>query len=288
MNTKASGVFYALITAICLGAITTQAKVFFSEGGNALTLMFFRFICSVVLMGVFIAIRKYSFEIHPRARWAIFWIGAVWSGSMILYVTSVQTISVSIAVLLLYTYPIIVLLVAMMRKQLTVSIRLLVVFSGAFVGLCLALFTGQIALEPVGVSFALLAGMGAAYTFIKGASVAPNLNPMVMTFWVNAVGLLMILPLIINKIQLPMTYQAIMALAGATLCYIVAISCQFQALSKLPAARAAFLLNLEPVVSILLATLFLSEALTGIQSVGVVLVLSMLFYSCSFTFRKVS
>ena len=50
----------------------------------------------------------------------------------------------------------------------------------------------------------------------------------------------------------------------------------------LPAAQAAFLLNLEPVVSILLASMVLNETLSLIQVSGVVLVISVVILAIRF------
>jgi drug/metabolite transporter (DMT)-like permease len=57
---------------------------------------------------------------------------------------------------------------------------------------------------------------------------------------------------------------------------------QFEALARMPAARAAFLLNLEPVVSILLASLVLNETLSLTQVSGVLLVISVVILSLRF------
>ena len=43
------------------------------------------------------------------------------------------------------------------------------------------------------------------------------------------------------------------------------------------AAKAAFIFNIEPVVSILLALLILSETLSGIQWIGAAIVVCVLF-----------
>ena len=59
----------------------------------------------------------------------------------------------------------------------------------------------------------------------------------------------------------------------------MAILSQFEALARLSAARAAFLINLEPVVSILLASLVLNESLSLIQVSGVILVISVVILS---------
>ena len=59
-----------------------------------------------------------------------------------------------------------------------------------------------------------------------------------MTFWINATGLLLIAALLLDGIAMPARPDGAIALALATLLYIVAILSQFEALARLPAARA--------------------------------------------------
>ncbi len=100
-----------------------------------------------------------------------------------------------------------------------------------------------------------------------------------MSFWVNAAGLLLIVPLMLDGIARTAATSGTIALALATLLYLIAILSQFEALARLSAARAAFLLNLEPVVSILLARLVLGENLSLLQASGALLVISVIILS---------
>jgi len=167
----------------------------------------------------------------------------------------------------------------MLRKQLKPSTRLLSIFMLAFIGLYLALSSGEIKLSTMGLVLAGLASIGAAITFIKGATVAPLINPLLMTFWVSLIGLIIIIPIAYSQFSLPKSTSGLLALFTATLFYMVAVLCQFQALARLPAAAAAFILNLEPVISILLAVLVLNEYLNSLQWLGVALVISVLLVS---------
>ena len=276
------GIIFALTTACGLGAITTQAKLFYAADGNALTLMLARFIASTLVFGLFLLLRRASFKVDRRQRLPLSLLGIVWSAAMICYLLAVESISVSLAVLILYFYPLLVLAYSVIRGQLKASVTLFALFCAAFVGLYLALSGGTITVNPTGILFAALASCGAAFTFICGARVAPNMSPLLVTFWVNAAGLLMILPLMIGKLALPNASAGMVALGLATLFYLVAILSQFEALARLPAARAAFLLNLEPVVSILLASLVLNETLSLTQVSGVLLVISVVILSLRF------
>ena len=270
------GIFLALVTAIGLGSITTQAKLFYAEGGNALTLMFVRFLLSTLTFGMLILMRKESFQVRRENRLAVFLLGVVWSGAMIFYLLAVETMSVSLAVLVLYTYPVLVLIYAVSRGQLSPTLHRVSLFLLAFTGLYLALSTGDKVYEVTGLIFAMLAALGAAYTFIKGAKIAPLQSPVVMTFWINLVGLAMIIPLVYTIVT---SISALTAITLASAFYIVAVLCQFQALAKLPASTAALILNLEPVVSILLATFILNEQLQTLQWAGVILVISVVTIS---------
>ncbi len=282
LNKTYGGMLFALVTACGLGAITTQAKVFYADGGNALTLMLTRFFASTLVFGLLLLLQRKSPRVDPAQRRPLLLLGLIWSGSMIFYLVAVETISVSLAVLLLYFYPLLVLAYSIARRQLRATPALIALFVGAFAGLYLALSGGEVRVDPVGVAFAALASCGAAFTFVCGARVAPRMSPLVMTFWINAVGLLMILPLMPGETRPPATTAGAFALGLATLFYLVAILSQFQALARLSAARAAFLLNLEPVVSILMARLLLGESLSAAQSAGVIIVISVVIASLRF------
>ena len=279
---RQTGVLFALVTACGLGAITTLAKIVYSDGSNAVTMMLFRLVISTLVFGLILVIRRESIRVAKSQRLNLFLVGLIWTGGMICYLGSVETLSVSLAVLIFYTYPLLVLIYSMLRGQIKASIPLMLLFTGAFVGLYLALSGSELIIDSVGILFASLASAGAAFTFICGARVAPQMSPLVMTFWVNAVGLLVILPLLPGKLALSFSLNGSIALAAATLFYLIAIFSQFQGLERLPAAKAAFLLNLEPVVSILLAYLVINELLSTTQWAGVIMVIGVVLLSLKF------
>lgn len=282
LSRQHSGIIFALVTACGLGAITTQAKIFYTDGGNALTLMLARFVVSTLVFGLLLLVKRNGFKVSGKQRLPLIALGFIWSGAMICYLMAVETISVSLAVLILYAYPLLVLAYSMFRRLLAPSFALITLFCAAFVGLYLALSGSEVILDVNGILFAALASCGAAFTFICGARVAPRMSPLLMTFWVNALGLLLILPMMSGKLSLPAASTGTIALGLATIFYLVAILSQFEALARLPAARAAFLLNLEPVVSILLAQLVLNETLSNVQLSGVILVIAVIILSLRF------
>ncbi len=282
LSKRYSGMVFALATACGLGAITTMAKLFYSAGGDAITLMLVRLLASTLVFGLLLLTRRSRFTVDRAQRLPLLLIGLFWSGGMICYLSAVETLSVSLAVLVFYSYPLLVLVYSIINRQLKASAGLVGLFIAAFAGLYLALSGSEVRLDINGLLFAVLAACGAAYTFISGARIAPTMSPLLMTFWINAAGLILIAPMLLDGISLPSASSGLIALLLATLFYLIAILSQFEALARLPAARAAFLLNLEPVVSILLARLILDETLSLVQASGVILVISVVTLSLRF------
>jgi len=71
LSKRNSGMIFALITACGLGAITTQAKIFYTDGGNALTLMLARFAVSTLVFGLLLLIKRDSFRVAANNRIAL-------------------------------------------------------------------------------------------------------------------------------------------------------------------------------------------------------------------------
>lgn len=278
-----TGILFALVTAVSLGAITTQAKIVYIQGGNALTVLLIRFVVTSLLTGLWLLGRRFTSNREvsvtaDRRYGLIFLVGIAWSAGMLCYLMSVQTISVSIAALIFYTYPLMVLAVSVIAGQGRLSFSLSALFVSAFIGLGLALLHGDLKLEFYGVALALMAAVGATVTFFVGAKVASSTDPISLTFKVSVIGLVIIVPLLRGHLAFP-AVDGWLALCGATACYVVGILCQFAALSRLAPATAAFILNLEPVVSIVLANGFLEESLTVRQWIGVSIVMIVILLS---------
>ncbi len=273
------GVVYALVAACGLGAVTTQAKFVYADGGNALTLMFWRFVMSVLVIGLLVILQRGSFRLPRETRMSAVLVGIIWSASMICYLMAVESISVSLAVLILYSYPVLVFVASVASGRLALSARTAVAFFTAFTGLALMLLSKDQTPNLPGILFAMLAACGAAYTFLAGGAVANRMNPLVLTFWVNLMGILLIMPLVYGRFSMPSSHFALTMLGGATLCYVIAIVCQFQSLARMPSAKAAFVFNFEPVVSILLALGVLGESLSYLQWTGAGLVILVLLGS---------
>lgn len=192
------------------------------------------------------------------------------------YLSSVAFIPVSVAAILFYTYPLIILLLNPLIERKALSPARLAVFAVAFAGIVMVVGPGMAALDWRGMSLALLASLGATAMFYFSSRAMRRLPPATASFWVHV----MILPAafavsiaIGGPVAMPATAAFIGVFAVICVSYIVGYLLQLVALSHISPASAGLIFLSEPVVAILTAALVLGERLTALQAFGCVVVL---------------
>lgn len=266
-----SGVIFALLTALSFGALTILAKLYYEDGGNALTLLLFRFAIAAVIL---FALGGGSSALRPSAcagRFGgILTVSAIWSLGVICYIASVYYLAAGIAALILYTFPIVVLILSLAARELRATAALWGAFLTAFGGLALMLLPSLGQFNPIGLLLVLTAAALIAVAFFLGARVSPGVAAPILAFWATLAGLgIIALALLASgAFALPRSGSGWLWLGAATLLYVGAVLSQFSALARARAAQVGMVMNLEPVVSVALAAWVLGERLTPWQWVG--------------------
>ena len=274
-----SGVFFALLTALSFGGLTTLANLYYRDGGNVLTMLLFRF--GFATLGLFACAYGNLRPPPPRRFVGVIAVGIAWSFGVAAYLASVHYIAVGIAALILYTFPVGVLILSLIARELRSTTALWAVFLIAFGGLAVMLVPSVGRMNSLGLWFAFAASLLFAVTFFLGAQVTRKVAPRNMTFWVTAVGFVIIVPAVYfsDALALPQTVVGWSALGAATALYFGGILAQFTALSRAPAAQASVVMNLEPVVSVALGAWILGERLSPVQWLGAVAVIGAMLWS---------
>ncbi len=271
-----TGILFALASAFAYGSVTTQAKVFYEAGGNAMTLIFWRYLIATMVIAYILKLTRQTVKPMKQIRLQVIILSVIFSGTMVLYLKSVETITVSLAVILLFMFPVIVMFICLATGRMRASIINIGTFFLAFLGITFLLGGNELKGAHTGIVLACLAACGCAYTFVKGGDIASLIHPLVLVFWINMAGLVLVIFLVIDQFSMPSGLLPLLCLIGATMSYMIAILTHFSALARLSAPRVAFIFNLEPVVSLTLAAVVLSESLSMMQWVGVILILMLL------------
>lgn len=272
------GSLLIVLSACGFGVITTLSRIAYDAGGTPVTQVFLRFSVFVALVGPLMLAFGRPIRLPGRALVVTIWLAVLMLMMSGGYLFSVAYIPVSLAAMIFYSFPLLVgLLVTATGREPMTPIKA-VALLGAFAGLALALGPTFGGLDLRGVILALTASVGVTLTAVYGAPAMGTHDGLAMNLWTNAWMLLVgsVYVLAFGGLAWPDTMAGSLAAIGATLCYVVAFIAWFAAIRIIAPTYGAMMLNVEPVVSILAATLLLGERLSPLQVSGVVLVLGML------------
>ena len=209
-----SGVIFALLTALSFGGLTTLANLYYQDGGNVMTMLLFRF--GFATLALLVLARGHLRPPTPARRFGgVLTVGVAWSLGVTCYLGAVHYIEVGIAALILYTFPVIVLILSLAARELRSTVALWAVFLTAFGGLGIMLLPSISRFDPIGLLLAFGAAMLFATTFFLGARLSRAVPARSMALWVTVVGLGITAPVVYlsDALALPRSDQRL-AMAG--------------------------------------------------------------------------
>ena len=133
------GYLLALGAAAALGGTTPFARLAYDAGTSPLTLLAVRFLAAVLLFAVLLGVLRRSFPAMRKDLPSLLLAGMALTGLTLGYLLSIAYIPVSLAALLLYTYPLMVAAVAPFIEGRRLSSSESLAFIAAFTGLAAAL-----------------------------------------------------------------------------------------------------------------------------------------------------
>jgi len=272
-NTYLKGYLLVLAAAFSYGLQPYFAFFAYSDGATPIGLLLARFCLANLMLLLWLRIKKIAL---PRGKefGQYLLIGLGYAGAALGYYTASQSSSISLAVILMFSFPAFVGLYSMfVLKQSIKPIRICAMLL-AFCGVLLAAgnnFQGDIS----GVVWALFAAISYGSAIIYGAH-KPNTTQPLAAAWVILLGGVgtFICAGLMQDVSLPQSLTGWTAVVGLALfATIVPIVCFISGSPSIGAANAATLSNLEPVVAIAIAVLLVGESLTWSTVLGGVLVL---------------
>jgi len=106
MKKEIIGTVYVVISALGFGLMAIFAKVAYGEGLNVNTLLFLRFLLATLLLWGLVFYKKLPYKLPKRDVIFLFLMGMIgYTAQSKFFFTSLETISASLAALLLYAYP---------------------------------------------------------------------------------------------------------------------------------------------------------------------------------------
>jgi drug/metabolite transporter (DMT)-like permease len=270
------GVGLALLVAASFAGGSVLGGLAFRHGTEPLTVTTIRTLCATATLFVVLRLRRFPITLPPAARRNAFALGILvafyaWS----LY-KAVSLMPVSLAILTFYLYPLLTGMIAWISGRERFTLRAAGALGLAFLGLGLALNLRGVPGATLGVVFALAAAVGfTAQLVLSSALMGRNpAQPVALHMLGSASVLYVVVCLALGIFQLPQDSTGWAALAGTTMCYMFGATGLYSAIALLGPVRAALMLNIEPVFSMLFGFLLLGQHLTPVQVLGAVCVVA--------------
>jgi drug/metabolite transporter (DMT)-like permease len=277
-----------LVSAACFGAMAIFGKLAYEAGVSAWPLLLARFGLAAAVLALLLVLRPELRRTAPggdrtpvrgRLLATAIGLGAVgYAAQASLYFSALRLMDASLLSLILYTFPVLVTVAAVLlgRDRLTPG-RVAALLAASCGTLLVLLGAGGASFHVLGA----LLGFGAAITYtgyiLVADRVVHRMAPVVLSALVmaGAAGTLGVGALVTGGVDLDFGWWGWFWVACiVTVSTVVAMLAFFAGLKRTGPSTAAILSTFEPVSTATLAALVLGESLTAVQVAGAVLVLS--------------
>jgi drug/metabolite transporter (DMT)-like permease len=286
LRLSTTGFLTLLLIALMMGANHVAARLAFNHGVDVVTAVVFRSGITALVVLLILWQQRVSWRITSRHKRYLPIIGALIAVQSVCLYASVARLPVALALLVFNTYPIAAALwarvlyahqperfVVLAMPVMLLGLALALDVMGAASGLGAAAHWSQIGM---GVAFATGASATFGLAMVLTQYEAGDLDGRLRTFttmaqvamWASAVAVGT------GGWQLPADTQGWLGLSLLTFLYGTAFTIMFTVLPRLGVVGNSPIMNVEPVFALLLAWVFLDQAIAPLQLAGAAIVVS--------------
>jgi len=278
VNQRASGTLFVMASSLGFAVVPTITKTAYDEGANALGVMTPRFILAAILITVIrLVFGKKEGWPELKVIIAMLLIGAIGFTSIsLLYYLAIDQIDSSLAIVLWYAYPVVVLLLAWIfekkRPSASIVIPLILTLTG------IAISAGQvkggnttaiILVVSSSLIFAfyitVLSKVTQKMSLLTGASIL-NIGTSIGYITVGLCSTNSFAPVFPTNTKVWLLIAGA-AVVGTTLPFLFSLA----ALQRIPPGMYSVITTLEPVWHIIMGVIFLGEIMTNNRIIGAAL-----------------
>ncbi|MFC0235672.1 DMT family transporter [Fictibacillus phosphorivorans] len=271
---------YVAIGASLWGIIGFFVKELSLAGFTSLQIVFLRAISAFLLFLAWIVIKNPALlKIKLKDTWYFLGTGIL-SVSFFnwCYFTTIQTSSLAIAAILLYTAPAFVLVISSIVFKEKLTHHKLLALTATFIGCTLVsgLFSAQLELSITSLLIGLGAGFGYSLYSIFGKLASRKYETLTISIYTFFFAMLALFPIS------DMTSANIQVFRPSVLMNVIGLGLfptvfaywfYTQGLKQMDASKAAIVSTIEPVVATLMGMLLYKESISIVQSIGIIFVL---------------
>ena len=274
-NTFGAGDAVAFASAIVFATGITLVALIYEDGANVHAVNLSRVLAFAAVMALTLAIRRISPVLPPRAALQCVLVGLLFCGELYGLLASVQYIPVGLAMLIMYTYPLLVAIAGWLTGTESFTADRLFAILAALAGLALALHTPDSQLDWRGVAWAVFTAVSFSAVLIVSERTMRGIDRRIMMLYLTGTAAVIVgvISLVLVSFEWPRTDQGWALLAVSTGLYVLATILLFAAVKMIGPLRTAIIDNSAPIWAIVLAAFLLGERLNAVQLFGGALVI---------------
>jgi drug/metabolite transporter (DMT)-like permease len=270
---RANAVFLVLLSALGFGSIAFFAKVAYASGASPSALLALRFFLAVLMLGPLVWLKRLPL---PRGGVLAGYVlmGILYTAQAQSYFNALLYASSGLVALLLYIYPVLVTLLAVLLGWERADKRSLVLTAVACLGLAITL-GGKFEGRPAGIALGILAAAIYAVYILLGTKLSRDTHPLSASLVILATAAAGNTGIaLVGGATLPGNTVGWIAIGAIALFSTgMAIAFFLVGVKVIGASQASILSTLEPVLTLTIGVLLLGEHVSGTQLFGGAMVL---------------
>lgn len=267
-----------IITGITYGLNPLFALPLIKEGASIESILFFRYIISVLLLGTFLFLSKQSFRVDLKQAGILIVLGLLYTSSSIFLFEAFKYIASGLATALIFLYPVLVAIIMVFLKVIPswpVWLSIFLTFAAVII---MTQSDSAQTVSPSGVFFSLGAALAYAMfiVIINRSKTIHNISNSLLTFYALSVGA------IVFFIKFMMSDEEITTGLGNNMAWlnliglailptIVSTATLAVATRNIGATKASVLGVFEPITAILIGASVFGEPITTNIIVGILI-----------------
>lgn len=281
-----------IITGITYGLNPLFALPLMKNGTSTESILFFRYIISVLLLGLFLLLSKQSFGITRKQAGKLLILGLLYASSSILLFEAFKYIASGLATALVFLYPVLVAIIMVFLRVIPswpVWLSIFLTFAGVVI---MTRSDSMQTVSPLGVLLSLGAALAYAsfIVIINRSKAIHNISNSLLTFYVLGVGaFLFFIKLMMSETEITTglgNNKAWLNLIGlAILPTIVSTATLAVATRNIGATKASVLGVFEPITAILIGASVFGEPITMNIIVGILISMAAVIFMIAKTKR---
>ena len=278
MNVKAKGYILGAVAAATYGMNPLFALPLYKAGMNPDSVLFFRYLFAIPVLGMMIVARGRSFKLKRKEVLPLIIMGLLVALSSLALFQSYNYMDVGIASTLLFVYPILVALIMWIafKEKLTLPTVLCILLALGGIGLLYKSGDGS-TLNLTGIILVMISALSyAIYIVGVNQSTLKNLATLSLTFYVLLFGLVLFLVRVDfgQSLRVDETWYLWGNLIALAI-FPTAISflCTTQAIQYIGSTPTAILGALEPLTAVFFGVVVFGESLTLRLSCGMLMII---------------